>query len=401
VTMQLFSGREYLKIDIASNFGLDKENWDDRIAWFDENEKKLDSLLDKADEPALYYAGCQAWRKANANAISRFPISLDATCSGIQILAALSGDRKAASICNVIDTGKREDAYTSIYQEMVEEIGGSAKIERKQTKQAIMTAFYSSTAIPKAIFGEGLLLDIFYKTMKANAPGPWEINETMLNIWDPRKLTNNWVLPDNFHVVVKVMSQVKERIHFLDAPYDVVYNINAPHQGGRSLGANMTHSIDGMIVREILRRCKFDPKIVGDIRQLVDRKAGGTRTGRSKDRMVQTLWNLYLNSGFLSSRILDYLDIDNLGLVQNNIIKRLVDSYPAKPFDVMTIHDCFRCLPNYGNDLRIQYANILAEITDSRLLSWIISQITGRRVPVTKLDEWLGKDVRKTNYALS
>lgn len=135
--MQLFSGRDYLKIDIANNFGLDKDDWDDRLAWFNTNKANLEKLLPKAEEPALYFAAVKAYRKAEANQVVNYPISLDATSSGIQILAALTGDRKAAALCNVIDTGHREDAYTGLYTAMCDKIGDRTKIDRKDTKKAI------------------------------------------------------------------------------------------------------------------------------------------------------------------------------------------------------------------------------------------------------------------------
>ena len=62
MTFQSFTGREYLKIDVANQFGLDKENWNDRLAWFDENEANLEDLVKKAEEPAMYMAGVRAWR---------------------------------------------------------------------------------------------------------------------------------------------------------------------------------------------------------------------------------------------------------------------------------------------------------------------------------------------------
>ena len=67
MTFQTFTGAQYLKIDIANNFGkddqgrtLDKLTWNQRIEWFDTYELELDSLVAKAEKPALFFAGVQA-----------------------------------------------------------------------------------------------------------------------------------------------------------------------------------------------------------------------------------------------------------------------------------------------------------------------------------------------------
>lgn len=401
MTFQTFTGKDYLKIDIAGSFGLDKKTWDERIAWFDANEENLHSMIEQADEPALFYAGVRAWEAAKADKPSGYPISLDATSSGIQILSALAGDRKAAEICNVVDTGTRRDAYTDLYQVMVNALGEEAKIDRKLTKQAIMTAFYSSTAVPKAVFGEGELLALFYSTLETNAPGAWEVNQAMLAIWDPNALENKWILPDNFHVNIKVMGQKTEYVQFLNEPFEVSYHQNMAIEGGRSLGANMVHSVDGMMVREMQRRCNYDAAKVQQIAAWIAKQQFGKLQKRPQDDMVTTLWSHYEESGFLSARILDYLDNLNLGLVDWRVINQLINSLPHKPFEIISIHDCFRCLPNYGNDLRRQYNNLLAEIAESDLLSFLMSQICHRHIQVGKLDPDLAKDIRETNYALS
>lgn len=339
MTFQTFTGKQYLKIDIANNFGLDKENWDTRLAWFDDNEHRLMDLLRQAEEPALYYAGIQAWEKVKEGKPSSYPISLDATASGIQLLACLSSDRKAAQLCNVVDAGKRMDAYTHLYEEMIHAIGGSAKIDRKDTKNAIMTFFYNSTAVPKRVFGEGDLLNCFYDTMESNAPGPWEITNTMLAIWDNTRLIYDWVLPDNFHVKFKVMGTVTSTVNFLNKPYEVTVTENMPIEEGRSLGANTTHSIDGMVVREMVRRCNYDIKQIENIQKWIDRGVNGTSKSRQNDRMVVTLMEHYKASGFLSARILDYLDPANMGHVDMVALQDMLDYLPAKPFEVLTIHD--------------------------------------------------------------
>lgn len=397
---QTFTGKEYLKIDIANNYGLDKLSWDDRITWFDLHEQSLETLLNQAAEPALYYAGVKAWREVQQGLPIGYMISLDATSSGLQILAALTGDRSAAQLCNVVDTGQREDAYTAIYQAMVLQIQDTAKISRDDVKKAIMTSLYSSTAVPKRVFGEGALLSTFYDTMKFYAPAAWELNETMLALWNPDALAHSWVLPDNFHAYIKVMDTVVDIAHFDNKPYDITYKVNRPMPEGRSLGANMVHSIDGLMVREITRRCDYDQAKVDRIADAMEGYTG-TWTSKPDDKMVQILWTHYLETGFLSARILDHLNEDNLGLADHAIIRQLLKSLPAKPFKVISVHDCFRCLPHYGNDLRRQYNLQLKMIAESDLLSSLISQIIGRQVTIGKLDPTLYRDIMETNYALS
>jgi hypothetical protein len=400
--MQTFTGLEYLKIDIANHFGHDKLDWDDRIAWFDANESTLGQNYLKAAEPALAYAAIKAYDDVLEGKPIGYMISLDATSSGLQLLAALTGDRSAAQLCNVINTGHREDAYTLIYQWMLSKIQDTAKISREKAKDAVMTSLYGSTAVPRQVFGEGALLKTFYDTMHTLAPAAWELNEAFLAMWDNDAYENSWVLPDNFHVNIKVMNQVRETVHFQNQPFDVFYKINAPVKEGRSLGANTIHSIDGMIVREMTRRCDYKPEVVAKLRRIIDKgNVSATSLVTKDDEMVVTLWQNFKKSGYLSARILDHVNLDNIGHIRTQDLTDLLDSLPNKPFKVISIHDCFRCLPHYGNDLRTQYNHQLKLIAKSNLLGDLISQIMGSNVHIGKLDPTLWKDIESTNYALS
>ena len=400
--MQKFTGMQYLAIDIANKFGLDKQDWDVRLDWFNQNQEKLLSLVPQAKEPALFYAGVQAWNQAQQGLPIGYPISLDACSSGLQLLACLTGDDKAAKLCGVIDTGHREDAYSVIYNEMVNSIGESAKISRDDCKDAIMTSLYGSTAVPKQVFGEGKLLQVFVDTMSNVAPAAWALNQVFLDIWDSTVLSHDWILPDNFHVHVNVMGTVKEKVQFFNKPYEVVTKVNMPKEKGRSLGANVTHSIDGFLVRELTRRCDYRPDVVAKIQGMIfNCWEKNELQDTINNRMLEKLWFHYLDSGYLSARILDYITQDNISYIDRSVIQELIDSLPVKPFKVMSIHDCFRVLSSYGNDLREQYNLQLMLIAKSNLLSFTLSQIMGREIKVDKANPNMWKHIMDSNYTLS
>lgn len=400
--MQRFTAIENLKIDISNNFGNDKLDWLPRIEWFDANESQLESLVPQADEPALYHAGVMAYRAVQRGEAIGYPVAFDATNSGMQILACLTGCRRTASLCNVIDVGHRVDGYMEIYQGMLTNTGGAAKIDRKEVKSAVMTAFYGSEAIPKQVFGEGALLRVFEHTMETMAPGAWQLNQFFLDIWDASVTAYSWVLPDNFHVHTKVMVKECETVHFLDKPYDTYREVQGTKEKGRSLSANTVHSIDGMIVREMVRRCNYSAAKVALLRKLIQ-EAGVASTVVSSDKdshLVQTLWEHYLKTGFLSARIIDCLHEHNLHLVDLEAISDLLDSLPKKPFQVLTVHDCFRCLPTYVNDLRMQYNILLSTMAKSDLLTFIVAQIRGKHQQFGKVED-LSAEILQANYSLS
>lgn len=404
--MQQFTGKQYLKIDIANSFGLDKLTWNERLDWFEQHEDHLHEMLPQAENPAMYYAGVRAWETVNSGQPSGYPISLDATSSGLQLLAVLTGDRRAASLCNVIDSGKREDAYTNVFDIMVDRLMNrlgefAGNIQRDDCKRAIMTSLYGSVAVPKEVFGEGVQLKIFYEVMGEVAPAAWELNEAFLSMWNASALSHDWVLPDNFHVHVKVMAQVKEVVQFMNEPYDTYHMVNQPTEEGRSLGANTIHSLDGMLVREITRRCDYDVDMVLRVTAALMDPNQGKDEGKPDDIMVRKLWGHYQECGYLSARILDHLSHENISMVDADAIWELIDSLPEKPFKVIAVHDCFRCLPNYGNDLREQYNRQLMLIARSNLLQYLLSQIVGRQLSIGKLDPNMWRDIMITNYALS
>ena len=85
--MKEFNPMQYLAIDIANQYGLNKENFETRIQWVKNNINCLEEYTDEAEEPLLYYKAVKALRDAQAGK----PIVYNVfnRLSGIKILRKL------------------------------------------------------------------------------------------------------------------------------------------------------------------------------------------------------------------------------------------------------------------------------------------------------------------------
>lgn len=127
-------GLWWLKVHLANCFGYDKVPMEERVAWTDKNWVRLckigeDPLSDlwwtDADKP---YQFLQAARDAHlaedlnidvADGISHTPIMVDGSNNGVQHLAALSRDRAAGALVNLVPGPKPADIYATVAKRTV------------------------------------------------------------------------------------------------------------------------------------------------------------------------------------------------------------------------------------------------------------------------------------------
>jgi len=254
--MELFTGIEYIKIAVANAYGLDKKIWAERISWFNTIDWTIPAVLEEeirsAKEPLLMKKALNAYADAMQGTPTGFIMGLDASASGLQIMACLIGCKITAKGCNVISTGKRSDIYQNIITAM------DSDVPREDAKQAIMTTMYGSVAEPERLFGENTdELAEYYSALEDQCPGAMEVLGDVQSCWQADALSHNWILPDGHHIDIKVMQAIDKKIEVdeLDhATFTHRANINQGMVKGISLIANVVHSVDAYVVREMYRR---------------------------------------------------------------------------------------------------------------------------------------------------
>ena len=417
MAMTQFSGWQYLLIDLANAFGHDKEVFEARIKWAEENMEVLEALTEQADTKPLYVKALMGIRKAQAGLPSGHLVGFDATCSGIQVMSALTGCIAGATSVGLVDPNVRADAYTlctKVMNEILAAQGLSVEVTRKQAKSALMTAFYGSTGEPKKLFGEDTPeLEAFYQAAATIAPGPWELLQDLLGSWQDGALEHCWTLPDGFQAKVKVMKKfedVRIEVDELDhASFTYTYyenegKIRGKDDGTKSNAANVVHSIDAYVLRSIHRRCNYDVDVMVITQDAINMALNQDQQPENADEAVRYYVAQYERSGMPDGTILSHLNhVNVLALSKQHLqaIKRIVDlMLEYKPFPVITIHDEFKCHPNHMNQLRKHYVEIFGDIADCNMLSGIFSEIYGQPITFVKQQNNLGDLIRQSNYAL-
>lgn len=402
---------DYLAIDIANHYGLDKLLFEDRIQWVKDNYAQLEQLADKADVKPLYLKAVHELRNVVAGKPTGHIVQLDATCSGIQLLSAMAGCVRGADATGLV-SHKRADAYTDVTREMnkILQLRGMSAIvvPRADVKRAMMTSVYGSTAVPKEVFGEGDLLDVFYSAVAVVAPAAFELMTALLHTWQPYALQHSWVMPDNHHVMIKVLEQKETRIEVDElnhATFTTYVTINQGTEKGVANVANVTHSVDAYVLRSVIRRASYDVKKVKEAYQLLNSSLSVDADATEPcDDALQTMLDIYKYSAMLDVSIIDYINEKNVHHVPLTMVIRLLavltEMLARGSSPVVTVHDSFGSLPTHCNTVRYWYKEICAELAESNMLAFLVSQITGKRVTYVKKSNDLGNKIRNSSYGI-
>ena len=247
-----------LYIAIANHAGKDKLTWKKRIDWVCKQD--IDNI--KWDKPILGRKALRALKDTCKGKPTGYVMSIDATSSGIQIMAVISGCRETAKYVNCINPNVRYDLYTEVAKMMNKKL--KERVPRPIVKEVTMTHFYNSEAEPKKLLTEKQL-EVFYEVITGLLPGAEQVMHTINECWNYNADHHSWIMPDGHTVhvpIVESTSNVYTDPQYGDIPLTWMQQTKSDNY--RSLCPNVIHSIDGYIAREMVRKCKFQMYHVHD-----------------------------------------------------------------------------------------------------------------------------------------
>lgn len=395
--MEYFSGEDYLKIAVANHYGLDKKLWQERIEFTEGNSiDSLYKLSQEAEEPVLMRKAIRALEASMNDQPVTLPVALDATQSGIQILSCLSGCTKSGSTVNLVDPTKRKDFYGEVAAST------NGKFTREELKQPVMTSFYGSKAEPIKIFGKGTPeLAAYYEMLASELTGAYGLLNDIQSCWQSGESFHRWEMFDGHTVYIPVVQDIESKVEI-----DTLDGMSFTHrhrviQGtdtGISLAANLTHSVDAYVVREVVRRASYNLFRVEQLAKLFAKVMGKVDLDApcpmDITRVISTdrIYNLISKESYS-----EYTEGE-----LHHINYRLHSMLRKQPYKVLPIHDSFAQHPNFCNATRHNYANILTEIAATDSIQFILRQITGDYDLVYEKDDGeLWKIIQNSNYALT
>jgi hypothetical protein len=126
-----------------------------------------------------------------------------------------------------------------------------------------MTHFYGSKGNPKNTFNTAQL-KAFYKALAAGFTGPEAFMRVLEAVWED-KAEFVWTLPDGHTACVRTQVAETTRVTLGENVFfDYQEMVNKPSGNKLHIWANVTHSVDAYVARELIRSCDFEVAHIHD-----------------------------------------------------------------------------------------------------------------------------------------
>lgn len=346
---------EWLYRDVARSYGLDKATWTERANWAHQHP----DVLNGAKEPFLYHSGMKALAKANRGELIDHLISLDATASGIQCLALMSQDADSAMAVNL---GSHE--VNNVYRRVQGHMGESYPYD--PVKQAVMTSFYESKATPRNLFGEDY--PKFVQAAKEMLPGPWLMMEVISSCMTCQD-EYQWTMMDGYEVKMEVTQPIECSMD-IGKGHVMTWNEHrkAP-VATKGLTANVTHSLDALVLREVVRRanCPYE--------WYRDDQLEPFQELRKRDIYLLEHILRWQQTKFVSVAFLNYVDARNQHLVPQELKNEVDQRTTCKHMYIQPIHDCYRVRAVDAEMLFTLVKEVMADLAYAKTAEWLLPQL--------------------------
>jgi DNA-directed RNA polymerase len=277
---------------------------------------------------------------------SGLPVSVDATCSGLQHLSALALDRTAAEMVNVVPTDKPSDGYKIVAEKAKEILPEHLHdhITRKVTKRTVMTTPYGVTLnsardyIRQELKGveleqgelQMIVKAIYQYGVRKVFDGPCRSMEFIQKVAGEHikggSDTIEWVTPSGFHVVQEYRRNETERVNtkllgqrvrvwLLKEWEERQIDLN---KAKTAASPNLIHSLDAALLHLVFAEWDRPFTVIHDcvLGRSCDMDAMG---GAIRDKFIEIYsqpilkdWSTQLGVDFDESVMLNTLDINDV-----------------------------------------------------------------------------------------
>ena len=284
---------EWLAFQTATTFGLDKATMAERLEWVRNNHDLITKVAidpignlsewEDVEEPWQFMASCHELYHcciACDKQTTGLMVAVDATCSGLQILAGLAKDQSTASLVNVCPSDKPSDAYKAVAEEAKKYLPTELHpwCTRKTSKRTVMTIPYNATKssswtyVKEALVEQGfeptkdqvtMVVNAIYLSMDAIVPGPMRVMrwiKTQVGQYIRSGADHiEWTTPSGFVVNQKrnkkeVQCMKLQLMGSTKVTVSVGEGDPCPTRHKSSTAPNLIHSVDASILHETFQR---------------------------------------------------------------------------------------------------------------------------------------------------
>jgi len=295
---------KWLAFQVATTYGLDKSPMEERQQWVKDNIPIITLIAcdpyrtvsdwEVAEEPWQFLAACHEYYHCvilKDCHTTHLPIAIDATCSGLQILAGLARDKKTAELVNVTRSPLPQDAYRVVAMESRGQIPPNLRQswDRKCVKRTVMTIPYNAkpysnrSYIKDALKEKGIDVDKDDLTQTVTAvrnamhkvvPGPMAVMKWIEDEVS-RALSRGvseleWETPSGFVVHQKIMKKRYERLQLqllgkceIRVATDETDEVDKSRHKAAT-APNLIHSLDASLLHIATMRFKHPIALIHD-----------------------------------------------------------------------------------------------------------------------------------------
>jgi DNA-directed RNA polymerase len=295
----------WLAFQVATTYGLDKATMQDRIDWTRNNHDLIDLIASdpegtvkewsQAEEPwcflaaALEYSQCVIHKTKKTSGL---PVSVDATCSGLQHLSALALDRTAAEMVNVVPTDKPSDGYAIVAEKAKEILPQHLHplMNRKLTKRTVMTTPYGVTEnsardyIRQELKGvelergelQAIVKAVYRFAVREVFAGPCAsmtfIQKTAGTKIKEGSSTLEWFTPSGFHVIQEYRKNESQPVSTRLLGQRIQTWLNKEweerqidlNKAKTAASPNLIHSLDASLLHLVFADCEYPFTVIHD-----------------------------------------------------------------------------------------------------------------------------------------